>query len=114
MALPQNQIPICRGRSPDDPVNETVMFYVDKSVIQVLEKHGPEWKYHDARFLPEAVDSPDAIFEGLNRPGHEDSLCYSVRPTHDPLEPESTTLPRFSEVLLVFMRRCVGGCLVYD
>jgi len=63
--------------------------------LDVIERDGAEWKLEDARFIPEAVREPDAIFEGLRRPNQRQGLCYSVRPTRDPEEEESPTLPRY-------------------
>lgn len=113
MPIPSDQLPIGEGRDKDG--NRGASFFVSRTTIEALEQYGPEWKYEDARFIPEAILQPDAIFEGLKRPGQEKSLCYSVRPTHDPDdETETQTLPRYGYVFLVFARSCVGGYEAFD
>jgi hypothetical protein len=111
MPLPADQLPIGEGRDPSGQPG--AMFYVDRAELDIIEQDGPDWKLDDARFIAEAVAEPDAIFEGLQRPGQEKSLCYAVRPTHDP-DQESESLPRYGFVFLVFVRLGVGGFVVFD
>ena len=69
----------------------------------------------DARFILEAIADPDAIFDGLKRPGQEESLCYSVRPTRDPeIENQDKFSPRYGFVFLAFARMAMGGYLVFE
>jgi hypothetical protein len=112
MAIPANQLPIGEGATPDGTGRAT--FFVDLNVLWVLEQQGPEWKHQDARFVPEAVDVPDAIFAGLKRHGREGALCYSVRPTIDPEVEECQSLPRYGYVFIAFVEPCVGGFIVFD
>lgn len=111
MPIPSNQELIGQGKGPD---GELVTFFIDKEVVDNLEKYGPLWKWEDSRFVEEAIVNPDVIFEGLGRAGFESGLCYSVRPTFDSDEPENLGLPHYGMVVLVFVRQCVGGFLVYD
>jgi len=83
-------------------------------MLAALEEFGPAEKHEDGRFVYECVSQPDAIFEGLKRGRQEDSLCYSVRPTHDPMDPDAETLPRYSFAFLTFVRPGVGGYVVFD
>jgi hypothetical protein len=70
------------------------------------------WKM---RYIREAIADPDAIFGGLKRPGQEEGLAYSVRPTHDPDEAEpSPVAPRFGYVFIAFVRFGIGGYIVFD
>ena len=88
---------------------------MDRAELDIVQQNGPEWKLDDARFIYEAVQAPDAIFEGLLRPGQESSLCYSVRPTHDPDDPAAgPSPPRFGYVFVSFARPGVGGFVVFD
>lgn len=112
MAIPSDQIPIGDGLDPSG--NPGASFFIDRTELDIIQQDGPEWKLEDARFIAEAVQEPDAIFEGLLRPRQENSLCYSVRVTHDPNEPESQALPRYGYVFLVFARLGVGGFVVFD
>jgi hypothetical protein len=60
------------------------------------------------------VSRPDAISEGLKRGQQETSLCYSVRPTHDPVDPDAETLPRYGFTFVTFVRPGIGGYVVFD
>src|SRR5438132_5880010 len=102
MPLPINQLPIGEGR--DSKGNPGTSFFVDKAELDIIQRDGPEWKLEEARFLPEAVSEPDAIFEGLRRPSEEKSLCYSVRPSHDPDDTGNGGTPRYGVVFVVFVR----------
>lgn len=115
MAIPADQLPIGEGQMPD---GSRYPFFISKREFERIRLDGPPWKYEDARFIPEAVGDPDAIFEGLRRPNQEESFCYSVRPTHDPddeggegVEPVPS---RFGHVLLVFVTLGPVGCVVFD
>jgi hypothetical protein len=113
MAIPNDQVPMGDGLDPTGAPGAS--FFVSRTELETLERNGPEWKLEDARFILEAIRSPDAIFEGLLRPGQESGLCYSVRPTHDPeCDDEYQNLPRFGFVFLVFARPAVGGYIAFD
>src|SRR5437764_1424624 len=115
MAIPRDQLPLGEGRGPD---GTPVPFFVDRRELDSLREHGPAWKYEDARFLEEVVGDPDAIFCGLGRPNQADSLCYSVRLTHDPDdEPDwvaGPIPPRFGYVFLAFVSLGPMGYVVFD
>jgi hypothetical protein len=113
MPIPRDQLPIGEGVYPDG--NGGASFFVSQSELDINEHDGPEWKLEDARFKKEAINAPDAIFQGLKRPGHEESFAYSVRPTHDPNEEEPDPIPpRFGYAFVVFARTGVGGYVVFD
>jgi len=107
-------MPFTEGLHPDGTPGAT--FYISRSLLEVLETDGPEWKLEDARFILECVRDPDVIFQGLLRPRHEESLCFSVRPSHDPDEEGEfpSSLPRYGFVFVAFARLAVGGYLVFD
>ena len=114
MPIPSDQIPVGEGRLPN---GETAPFFVDKNELLKVQRKGPTWKYHDARYIEEAVSKPDVIFEGLHRPNLTDSLCYSVQPTRDPDEDEPSWVslpPVFGRVFLAFARLGPMGYLVFD
>lgn len=112
MALPVDHVPI--GEGPDQTGNHKVMFYLDKLLLDNEENGGPEWEYGDLRFVTEAVQNPDAIFKSLLRYGEDESLCYSVRPTFDPSDPENNSLPRYGYAFLAFVRSEGWGFVVFD
>lgn len=112
MAIPFDQLPIGERRHPTGEYGAS--FFLDRTELEIIEEDGPRWKFEDARFLEEAVLEPDVIFEGLKRPNQRESLCYSVRLSHDPEKRESQTLPRYGQVFLAFVRVGVGGYVVFD
>lgn len=113
MPIPRDQLPIGEGLYPDGAPEAT--FFIDRAELDILENDGPEWKLHDARFIKEAIKDPDAIFQGLRRPGHDESFAYAVRPTHDPEDDQASPVPpRFGFVFVVYVRTGVGGYVVFD
>src|SRR3979409_2488617 len=103
MPIPSDQLPIGEGLFPDG--KDGASFFMDRTELDIIEQDGPEWKLEDARFIKEAIKEPDAIFKGLKRPGQEEGLAYSVRPTHDPEDDEPNPIPpRFGFVFVVFAR----------
>lgn len=115
MPIPFDQIPVGEGLLPD---GTRAPFFVDGRELRILHEQGPAWKYHDARFIEEAVADPDVIFEGLRRPNQTDAFCYSVRPLRDPDEEEDSTSellpPVWGQVFLAFARLGPMGYLVFD
>lgn len=101
--MPADQIPVGEGVSPDGKT--LVEFFVDRRIIDTLMEHGPVSKYEDARFILEAVARPDAIFEGLARDNHEESLCYTTRIEKDPDDEDGPFSPRYGMVFVVFVVR---------
>ncbi len=112
MAIPIDQLPIGEGRHPDGTTGAS--FFMDRPTLEVIEADGPEWKFEEARFIAEAIKEPDVIFQGLHRDTFPDGLCYSVRFTADPDEPDAGTPPAFGRVFVVFARLGVGGHVVFD
>lgn len=112
MPIPIDHLPIGEGRDPDGKPGAS--FFMDRTELDVIRRDGPDWKLEDARFIYETVQEPDAIFEGLRRPGQHKSLCYCVRPTHDPDATADEGLPRYGVVFAVFARSGVGGFVVFD
>jgi hypothetical protein len=111
MAMPADQIPVGEGVGPDG--QSRAEFFIDRPMVDHLIDNGPTWKLDDARFIKETVESPDAIFEGLRRDNHEESLCYSVRPTRDPDNEDGSLPPRFGFVFVIFVVRRFG-LVVFD
>ncbi len=117
MAIPADLIPIGHGGMAPDGSRQS--FFVSKRELEQIRLDGPPWKYEDARFIEEAIDDPDALFEGLRRPNQDESFCYSVQPTHDPDdeedgEAEPPIPPRPGYVFLVFVALGSFGYVVFD
>jgi hypothetical protein len=110
--IPQDQLPIGEGLHPDGTPGAE--FFVDRGLLNALEDFGPVEKYEDARFVPECISRPDAVFGGLKREGQDDALCYSVRPTGDPDDPGAETMPRYGFTFVSFVRPGIGGFVVFD
>jgi hypothetical protein len=112
VALPADQVPVCEGKTPHG--QGKCLFYVERALLDTLRDDGPAWKLEDARFIEEAVKKPDAIFEGLNRPGMEAGVAYSVRPQDDPEEEDKTYLPRYGKAFVVYARPGTWGYVIID
>lgn len=111
MSLPSDQLPLGEGLDPAGKPGAP--FFIDTIALETVERDGPEWKFEDARFIEEAIQEPDAIFQGLRRVGQQEGLCYSVRPTRDPDIENDTGPPCYGQVFLVYVR--VGmGYVVFD
>jgi hypothetical protein len=115
MPIPFDQIPVGEGRLPDGTF---APFFVDRREYDILIDDGPRWKAEDARFIPEAVADPDAIFVGLRRANQAESLCYSVSPTRDPDDDADdfgpAPPPVFGRVFVAFASLCDMGYVVWD
>jgi hypothetical protein len=113
MPMPADQLPVGEGRLPD---GSRAMFYVSRPELDRLRDNGPQEKYEDARFLPEAVSDPDAIFVGLRRPNQDEGLCYSVFLTHDPDDDDDGCArpPRYAQAFLAFVRVANLGYVIFD
>jgi hypothetical protein len=48
--------------------------------VDHLLVNGPKDKYYEIYSAYDVLNNPVMIFEGLQRPGHEQSLCYVGRP----------------------------------
>jgi hypothetical protein len=85
-----------------------------------LAEYGPAWKFLDARLIPETVDDPTAIFEGLNRQGLEEGVCYVTVPSRRWIRDggeaggtiEAPSPP--GRVFLVFAARREWGFVILD
>lgn len=112
VAVPFDHEVAGEGKSPDGL--GVSRFYIEKTFLNTLRDHGPEWKLEDAKYIEEAISDPDAIFEGLNRTGLEDGVAYSVRPSHDPEEPEVETLPHYGYTFVVYARPGGWGYVIIN
>src|SRR5262245_25527209 len=79
-------------------------FRISVPMLEALEKNGPTTKFFDALLVPETIESPDVVFEGLNRGGLSHGLCYSRVPTERWQDAQTKIAPPPSMVFLVFIR----------
>lgn len=56
-------------------------FYLSVERIQEIQRFGPAWKFDNSRLLEEALQSPWAVFQGLERKGMGAAFCYSAKPS---------------------------------
>ena len=114
MPIPFDQIPVGEGLLPGGGRGP---FFIDRRTLTLLSEHGFAEKYNDARFVPQAVSKPDAIFRGLRRPNQNEGLFYSIRPETDPDDDgdaEKVGLPRYGVVFLAFVEARNMGYVVFD
>jgi hypothetical protein len=98
----------------------SVDFGVSKDAIKHWQTYGPAWKFRDAAMIPEAVQAPTAIFEGLNRDGLEEGVCYATVPSGRRIREggeragtiDGPSLPK--RVFLVFAAERDWGFVVLD
>lgn len=102
MALPIDLIPIGEGLTALG--KEGATFYFLRRELLKIEETGPVSKYQDGQFVEEVVRHPCAIFEGLQRHGHRDCLCYSGKVSVMPGDPPPAGL-----VFLVYVREGESG-----
>jgi hypothetical protein len=55
-------------------------FTINRPLLENLEKFGPKRRFWDALIVPDALESPTVILEGLKRKNHGDSFCYCFVP----------------------------------
>lgn len=67
-----------------DPTgNFTENFTVNRPLLYHFHECGNQSMLNDAWFVPDICAKPLAIWEGLQRPGTENMLCYAGQPSGD-------------------------------
>lgn len=115
MPLSADYLPIAVGRDPlfaGEGVSACA-FYTSKSALEKIQQDGPAWKLEDARLIPLALRSPNAVFEGLSRPEYSDGLCYAFKPPRAVLENCSADEQMGEMMFLVFTKK-EFGVIVFD
>jgi hypothetical protein len=57
-------------------------FWLEKDLLQFFYKKGWLSKYHSVRSVQEILNTPAVIFQGLQREGQEEALCYAGIASH--------------------------------
>ena len=89
-------------------------FGVSASLLKHLEQYGPRWKFHDAKLIPEALQDPTTVFEGLKRDGMEDAYCYASVPSQRWVRDRIEAPFPPNTVILVFASKRPWGFAVLD
>lgn len=55
-------------------------FKISTEKIKARHKYAPDDVFYNLRNVPYAISSPTAIYQGLEREGHEKSYCYCSKP----------------------------------
>jgi hypothetical protein len=79
-------------------------FIVSQQHVEHLQRSGPQWKFNNLHVLPEILNDPSVIFEGLKRDDFEGGFCYGG---HVSKRMQSTTIelpPPPEMVAVVFVR----------
>jgi hypothetical protein len=96
-------------------VRQAQFFTLISASSECSRKTDPNGNSTTLAFWRKSIGEPDAIFQGLKRPGQEEGLAYSVRLTHDPDDDAAQhTPPRFGYVFITFARHGIGGFVVFD
>jgi len=76
---------------------------ISKAMLEHLENNGPLWKFCNAALLPEALENPAVILQGLNRVGYDGAYCYSRIPSCRWVDEYTSTTPLPHTVFVVFV-----------
>jgi hypothetical protein len=55
-------------------------FLIPQSLVEHIQRYGPEHKFHELKLVKEILELPTAVFEGL-REEQEEGLCYAGIPS---------------------------------
>jgi hypothetical protein len=70
--------PNCVSLEGLDPSGSgTREFWIEKDLLQFFYKKDWMDKFKSAELVKEVLENPAVIFEGLNREGQEEALCYA-------------------------------------
>ena len=78
-------------------------FLVAKKYVDALQTAGPTWKFYNLHLLPEILNDPVVIFQGLNREDLNGGYCYSGLPSKKMKSSTITLPPPPGMVALVFV-----------
>lgn len=89
--------------------------FISRDMLLNLVENGPEYKLNDAWCIPDVLDYPKVIFEGLNRSEYEDGFCFSGLPEKRRTSQDRETVdsPQFM-VFLVFAQYQDDKLIVLD
>jgi len=102
------------ARCPRTGATAGLTVAVPLAMLEDLEKWGPSHKFWDAWLLPEALENPVVILEGLNRTGYDTGLCYSCVPAYRLLDEKTRIKPPPLKVFLTYVVSRDGREVVLD
>ncbi len=111
MAVPRGYFSI-EGMCPGG--SGTADFGVAVRDLEHFEAYGPRWKFHAAKLIPEALQDPTAILQGLKRDGMEDAVCYVTVPSRIWIRDRVEAPFPPGKVFLVFAAERPWGYVVLD
>lgn len=107
MQIPSSPTPIPTTIDLDalNPFSGKVEWKASLAVTKILdlEKHGPAWKFYNAKLIDETLEAPTVVFEGLKRAGFHDAYCYSRKPSCKWVDEQTSKPPLAHQVFLVFV-----------
>ncbi|HEX5272172.1 MAG TPA: hypothetical protein VFW33_16865, partial [Gemmataceae bacterium] len=93
-------------------------FLLSVPMINDLEQNGPTQKFCDAALIPEALERPTVILEGLKRTNYAAGLCYCTVPTerwtHDANGEMQRIKPPMLKVFSVYVNPVGDNLFVLD
>lgn len=78
-------------------------FKISTQRILHFRAHGPDHVYFNLKNLPNALQFPLAVFQGLDREGHEKSVCYVAKPRSRFVDENTSLTVDSSSVFVVFI-----------
>ena len=93
---------------------ETIEVCVSRRMLLHLEKYGPARKFYDCQSLPDVLEEPAVIFEGLCRTPFEKGFCYSCVPPFRWLDDQEKGKVPPRKVFLAYVVRLEDSFFVLD
>ena len=87
---------------------------ISRDMLEDLENNGPTQKFWDVCLIPDNLENPVVILEGLNRPGFENGFCYSSVPTCRWKDEQTKMAPPPLKVFLTFVHPRGNDLFVLD
>lgn len=77
-------------------------FRIPSSLVEHIQRYGPQHKFHELRLVKEVLELPTVIFTGL-REEQEDGLCYAGIPSGSYTNEGKRKAPLKGKIFLVFV-----------
>lgn len=91
---------------PHDPTGVgTREVWIDQAHLESLTRGNLAPRFYRVLLVPEIVRNPAVVFEGWERAGHEDDLCYAGIPSTDFRTDTIQVPPPPGKTFLVFVTR---------
>lgn len=84
-----------------------------RSTLEDLQANGPAWKFYDVRLISDNLEGPTVVFEGLQRAGFSQALCYSRSPSVRYVS-ETESVPQRDRLVFMVFIAATGDHTILD